>query len=299
MNWNFALAASESGLTGVTPSDVGDLQRALRIALKTLREEESLQIGNIGVVGISLGGLEAGFLSVLEKNQPALGISRYLAINPAVDLKHGIVTLDRLSQMESEIGGPDRARSIRKWAMEQLSDTIMDGDPTDPEYFSNVDKRYPFTHEEFQFLLGTFIKAPISESIYISQLIEDRGILKEDPSKMRARIKEAATFSAMEYVEKVVYPHFAERATGTPFTVDELMARSSLPYLEKNLKEQNQFYVMENQDDFLLRSGDLDWLRSVFGSHLKVYPLGGHVGNIWFDQNKRDILALFADWVAE
>ena len=34
--------------------------------------------------------------------------------------------------------------------------------------------------------------------------------------------------------------------------------------------------------------------RDALGERMRVYPLGGHLGNLWMQQNKDDIRAVFA-----
>lgn len=51
---------------------------------------------------------------------------------------------------------------------------------------------------------------------------------------------------------------------------------------------------MQNLDDFLARPEDIDALRSWLGDRLYLYPLGGHLGNLWFEKNKDDLRGIMA-----
>ncbi len=52
-------------------------------------------------------------------------------------------------------------------------------------------------------------------------------------------------------------------------------------------------FVMHNLDDFLASRADLEYLEGVLGDRLKLYPYGGHLGNLWCPQNRRDIVSVF------
>ena len=38
--------------------------------------------------------------------------------------------------------------------------------------------------------------------------------------------------------------------------------------------------IHSNDDDIILAPGEVDWLREVFGSRAKIWPTGGHCGNM-------------------
>ena len=50
---------------------------------------------------------------------------------------------------------------------------------------------------------------------------------------------------------------------------------------------------MHNADDVLTERGSVDELKSVLGDRMILYPLGGHLGNLWFQENREAIVALF------
>lgn len=55
--------------------------------------------------------------------------------------------------------------------------------------------------------------------------------------------------------------------------------------MESYLASSAKIGVITNEDDFILAPGELDYLRRVFGSRLKVYPRGGHLGNLEYRDN--------------
>jgi hypothetical protein len=43
--------------------------------------------------------------------------------------------------------------------------------------------------------------------------------------------------------------------------------------------------MMTNENDFILTKADLDYLRQLFGDRAKIYPRGGHLGNLEYKDN--------------
>jgi len=50
---------------------------------------------------------------------------------------------------------------------------------------------------------------------------------------------------------------------------------------------------MHNADDFLTNRKSIEDLKDALGDRVVLYPYGGHLGNIWYPQNKRDALEIF------
>jgi hypothetical protein len=59
----------------------------------------------------------------------------------------------------------------------------------------------------------------------------------------------------------------------------------SLMSIEGYLKSSDKFGVMTNENDFILTKSELDYLRQIFGERAKIYPRGGHLGNLEYGEN--------------
>jgi hypothetical protein len=72
--------------------------------------------------------------------------------------------------------------------------------------------------------------------------------------------------------------------------VDDMLFSGSLEALWPELGADQNVYVMDNLDDFLLQPGDAEKILANFGERAVIYPRGGHVGNLWFDDNRQWII---------
>jgi hypothetical protein len=56
------------------------------------------------------------------------------------------------------------------------------------------------------------------------------------------------------------------------------------------LRDNPRVYIMHNSDDFLTNRKSIDELKAALDDRLVLYPYGGHLGNVWYPQNKREAL---------
>jgi hypothetical protein len=115
---------------------------------------------------------------------------------------------------------------------------------------------------------------------------------------MAPAFREASEFSFMEYFYAFVLPYFAARDPDV--TYDEagarlLFERSSLRAVTDALRADARVRVFTNENDFLLRPKDVDWLREVLGSRLTLAGEGGHLGNLYREYLQGVIGALMDD----
>ena len=82
---------------------------------------------------------------------------------------------------------------------------------------------------------------------------------------------------------EISFPYFEKKRPGLTRQafIDSLSLRSIEPYLLSSAK----FGVMTNENDFILTKGELEYLRQLFGERIKIYPRGGHLGNLEYKDN--------------
>jgi hypothetical protein len=117
-NWNFALAASPSGLPGLTEGDSRDLYVAMQIALEHVVEHHGARIGGTGLIGLSDGARYAPYISKLDAERQRIGIHTYLLVNPPVNLMQTIEKIDQMAQIGRKFGrGKDGVSRHTPWEL--------------------------------------------------------------------------------------------------------------------------------------------------------------------------------------
>ena len=67
----------------------------------------------------------------------------------------------------------------------------------------------------------------------------------------------------------------------------------SLRSIESYLRNSPMIVLMDNEDDLILAPEDLAFLKDVFGSRAKIYPYGGHLGNMTYAANAAYMINVF------
>jgi phospholipid-binding lipoprotein MlaA len=95
MNWEFMRYAASVPVPGYLPQDARDVRDALAAVDSDLREySEGPLRGGRAVLGMSLGGIHALMLAVLENEPGGMRFDRYVAINSPVDVLYAIERID-------------------------------------------------------------------------------------------------------------------------------------------------------------------------------------------------------------
>jgi hypothetical protein len=76
-------------------------------------------------------------------------------------------------------------------------------------------------------------------------------------------------------------------------TEEDIIRKVSLTGIEDYLRNNQSVGVMTNNDDIILGPGDIDYLEDVLGDRAKIYPTGGHCGNMEHKDNVAYMLDFF------
>src|SRR5262249_57640440 len=76
--------------------------------------------------------------------------------------------------------------------------------------------------------------------------------------------------------------------------VKEFAGSGSLIAIHKRLRGNPSVYVAHNADDPLTARQSILELKKTLGDHMTVFPHGGHLGNLWYPDNKELMRRVFA-----
>lgn len=293
MNWNFALAASRSGAPGYTPEDARDLYDVMQKTLTTLRDRYDVKPTAIHFLGVSLGALEGAYLSVIDADDRKIGIAKYLLVNPPIDLHYALKKVDEWSRLAQKFG-PERSRELVSKGL-AIVDSFSDETPDDPAVIDRLAKKLgSFTTEELQYLIAATLQSQLYELIYATQVIQDQNVLPAPKDDMRKRLQEAKSFTLVDYYWKIAVPLWRKQLGDSQADPESLLQRSSLAPIMDRLRSDPKVHILHNVDDFLAEKKSIEALKEALGDQVTLYPYGGHLGNIWYPENKKTILRFFS-----
>lgn len=278
----FMESASTAALPAYPPTDCNDLHTYLTDIDLALEKKHPGMFQKKALVGFSLGGFQALYLAANQSDSdPALmQFDRYVAINPPVDLRYGDGVLD--DYFEASLAWPEEQRQAK------INNTLHKAArlPTlPPKELANP----PIDGIESKYLIGLAFRIVLRDTIFSSQYRNNLGVIQTPLSNWRrdAAYDEILNYSYTDYFNLFALPHYATRG----ITFEDFARETTLRTYRKKLASNPNVRVMTNRDDFLLRSSDISWLNSTFGSsRMKLFPNGGHIGNISSPAVEQEIL---------
>jgi hypothetical protein len=118
---------------------------------------------------------------------------------------------------------------------------------------------------------------------------KNRVLTATDP--LRDYLVVCIHLSFINYFDEFFYPYL--RKTRPGLTREALIESLGLRSIEGYLQSSPKFSAITNEDDFILVPGEIDYLRRLFGERTKVYPRGGHLGNLEYRDNMADFIGFF------
>ena len=122
MSWNFAFAASTSGVPGYVPDDARDLYELMQATLALLRFRHGLEVTGVDFRA-SLGAVQGAYLSVLDEDEGKIDIRSYLLLNPPPDLGYAFTKLTEWQARAATLG-PEKATKVGSKARGLVEDYI-------------------------------------------------------------------------------------------------------------------------------------------------------------------------------
>jgi hypothetical protein len=292
MSWNFALSASRSGAPGYVPEDARDLYEVMQKTLTALKARYDVKATSINFIGVSLGALQGAYLSVIDTDEGKIGVDKYLLINPPVDVAYAVNKIDEWSALKSKFGR-ERSQEIVSKAL-AIVDSFAEERQDNPVVFERLAKKLRgFTTEELQFLIAENLQSQLPELIYVTQTIHDQKLLAAPKDDMRKRLEEAKDFTLTKYNQMIALPQWRKQIGDPQADLDTFTERGSLAHIVNRLRDNSKVHIMHNADDFLDERKSIEALKDTLGDRVTLYPYGGHLGNLWYSENKEYAVKFF------
>ena len=292
---NFIVAASRTGVPGHAFQDAEDIYRVMERIWETLQKK--IEVTDFFVTGYSLGGFNTAFVTLLDEKRQVFNFKKALLINPPVSLYNSISLLDRM--LENIPGGVDNFDRFFNRLVEQIgrvykrADNVNLGEEFLYQAFEAVDP----DNEELAALIGVSFRVSSAHMAFTSDLMTNAGYIK--PANMTFTNntapgdleKVAHRLGFTDFFHAYFYPYMKQQQPD--LSRSELVEQMSLIEIEDYLKNSPKIEVIHNQDDIILEPGEIDFFPRVFGDRAKIYPRGGHCGNMDFRDNVAHMVSVF------
>ena len=296
---NFIISASSSRFPGHLMDDSRDIYRVMQRLIEEMGDR--IEVSEYHVAGYSLGGAQAAFVSKLDEEKRVFDFKKVLMINPPVSLYNSVNILDNMLE-ENLPGGMDNFDRFVDRMMDAFTEVFTEVDNVEfnDEFLYTVYRhRAPETDEPLGALIGASFRIASANMVFTTDVMTNSGYIVPrnrvlsttenltDFSKVAHRI----TF--LQYFDELLYPYYKSRQPD--LKRQELLDELSLQSIEGYLRNSDKIYVMHNADDLILQPGEIDFFTEVFGARAKIYPIGGHCGNMDYRANVEHMIGLFVE----
>jgi hypothetical protein len=280
---HFVVNASSTMTPGNLYEDAKDLYRVMQLAMKEV--EGDIEVSSYNLTGYSLGGIQSAFVSMLDEEEKVFNFRSVLLINPPVSLYNSVTILDHM--LDDNI--PGGANNLEKWlgtVMEKLADVEKEMGYLElsADYIYKASKRFPLREDFLASLVGVSFRLSSTDMIFASDVMKGGGYITPRNVQM-SNSTALAPFEMVgirtsfgNYFDEVFVPFFQKK--DPLMTREKLIELSSMRHIEPYLKSAKKIGLLHNEDDIILQPGEIEYLDELFGSRAKIFPTGGHCGNM-------------------
>ena len=93
--------------------------------------------------------------------------------------------------------------------------------------------------------------------------------------------------------KRSVCPYGKSKMGDPQADLESFIQRGSLARIVDRLRGNPRVHIMHNADDFMAERKSIEELKEALGDQVTLYPYGGHLGNLWYPENKEYVLKYF------
>jgi hypothetical protein len=275
--------------------DAEDIYRVMERIWDKLQDK--IEVTDFFVTGYSLGAFNTAFVTLLDEKRQVFNFKKALLINPPVSLYNSISLLDRM--LENIPGGVDNFGRFYNRLVEQIGRVYKRADNVNlgEEFLYQAFEAVNPDNEELAALIGVSFRISSANMAFTSDLMTNYGYIK--PANMTFTKNTAPgelqpvahRLGFTDFFHVYFYPYIKQQQPD--LSRSGLVNQMSLTGIEDYLKSASKIEVMHNQDDIILAPGEIDFFPRVFGDRARIYPLGGHCGNMDYRDNVDHMVKVF------
>jgi pimeloyl-ACP methyl ester carboxylesterase len=296
-NANFIISASQSSIPGDMVEDASDLYAVMESAWQQVRD--GIEVTSFYLCGYSLGGSQAAFVAKLDEERRTFNFCKVLMINPPVSQYNSVL---RIEELVTQIpgGSGKQGRFINKM-LSKFSEFYRYGNfvAINDDFLYAIYNQQLFSRAETAGLIGISFRLNLAGMIFASDVMTNSGYVVPKNRVLKSTdplfdyFLVSSHLSFLNYFDEYLFPHVQKQFP--KLTKQAFIDSQSLVSIEGYLKSSAKFAVMTNENDFILTRAERDYLKQLFGDQTKIFPSGGHLGNLAYKENLAYLVKFFHD----
>lgn len=258
-HWEFVKSMPEGYCPGIPSQDADYIKLVTSKIMESICAKYGCNFREKVVVGTSFGAMATLFVAEKESKNNTLGINKFIAISPPIELVYALEQLDKNSE-EFDKNSPEvkHKTAITAAKILQLSQLKENSD-------FKIDT-LPFTDEESKLITTFILRQKLSDLIFTIE-----NIAKNTKTDFYQTVN---NMSYRDYAEKYLLKNGM-------LTLDDIKYETGLYSLADYLTHADNYKIYQSFDDYFINKDQLARLKTLAGKHLVCLNCGAHLGFLY------------------
>lgn len=266
-HWEFIKSMDENYRPGIPTNDVIYLKNLTYNIVKSLEKKYDCSFKNNVLIGTSFGAMATLFVANEESKNNTLNITKYLSINPPIEIVYALNELDK-NNSDWNKNSDDLKHRVGITAAK-----IIQTAQAKNENNYKIET-LPFTTHEAKLITGFIMRQKLSDVIFT---IENASKLNRTDIYDKINTLSFRDY-AIKYLLKNKYKSF-----------EDLKYDTSLHHISHFLTNNENYKIYHTLDDYLVNQDQLIALKKYSGNKLVLFSNGGHLGFLYRDEFKNEL----------
>lgn len=271
--WGFVKSMPEGYKPGLPYQDAYFSSLTTSRILNDLKNKQGLNPNKKIIVGSSFGALTTLFVAQQEEKGNSLNISKYIVINPPIEIFYALKQLDKYCEDWKNSYDDIKVRAaVTTEKVLQVTGKVESGK-------LNYYQPLPLNKGEAELAMGFVMKQKLSDVIFTVEGGTSKNPVPDELTKI----------SFYDYGQKYLMPSENK-------SLEQLNYDASLYALENFLKKNNKYKIYHSLDDCFVSQEQLIWLKKITGQAGEkslYFSNGSHLGYLYriefLNEFKKDI----------
>ena len=260
-HWEFAKSLPDGYAPGNPEIDSIHLRKITKKIIDKLEDKYECNFTDRVVLGTSFGAFATLFVADLESKENTLNITKYISINPPIELLYAVNVIDKNNDIAS-----NNPVDIKKRVAIGASKIIQLYEERNKNKEDFKLETLPFSEDEARLITCFVLRQKLSDLVFT---------LKNTSQTKRTDIYNSINnISYLDYAKEYMLKNNIE-------TMEELNRRASLYSINEYLKNNRNYKIFHSLDDYLVNDKQLKDLKELSGSSLVLFDRGSHLGHLY------------------
>lgn len=262
--WEFVKSMPDGFCPGLPLKDSEQIRLVTYKILEDLNKKYEIAPREKVALGTSFGAMGVLFVAQKESGENLLGISKFIAISPPIELGYALNKADKnAEEFDKSSDEVKQKTAVTAAKVLQLLELKKDGD-------TNIET-LPFSDEEGKLITTFILRQKLSDLIFTIENV---------PKNKKTDVYEMINnMSYKDYVEKYL-------GLNSEKDSDVLKKAASLYALSNYLLANDNYKIYHSFDDYFVTKDQIAKLKTIAGKNLVCLDCGSHLGFLYREEFK-------------